>query len=178
MPPAVPLSVPWLPPAPPVPIVTVTVAVADTSIDFIANPPPPPAPMQVTITLLQPDGLVHVPDVANICNVGRVVLPPAGAAELHVVPLEVKTLPVVPGATNRGALVPLPSNTLLAVSVAAPVPPFATGSVPVTPAAGMPVQFVRTPAEGVPRFGVVRAGLVARTMLPVPWTEFESVTPP
>ena len=55
-----------------------------------------------------------------------------GVEDAQVVPLEVRTLPFEPGATNKGALVPLPKITLLAVSVAAPVPPLATGSVPVT----------------------------------------------
>ena len=40
---------------------------------------------------------------------------------------------------------------MFAVSVAAPVPPFATGSVPVTPVVkGKPVKLVAVPEEGVP----------------------------
>ena len=59
--------------------------------------------------------------------------PNEGAVELaQVVPLDTKTLPDVLGATVCRADVPLPSKTLLAVSVAAPVPPLATGKVPVT----------------------------------------------
>lgn len=50
----------------------------------------------------------------------------AGAVEDQVVPLDVKTFPVVPGATACTADVPLPKMTLLAASVAAPVPPEAT----------------------------------------------------
>jgi hypothetical protein len=46
--------------------------------------------------------------------------------------LDVSTLPVVLGATNNGAEVPLPRITLLAVSVVAPVPPLAIGRTPVT----------------------------------------------
>jgi hypothetical protein len=50
-----------------------------------------------------------------------------------------------------------------------PVPPLATGSVPVTPVVrGSPVALVRVAAEGVPRSGVVRAGLVANTAAPLP----------
>ena len=56
----------------------------------------------------------------------------AGVADVQVVPFEVSTLPDVPGATNKGADVPLPSKTLFAVSVVAPVPPLPTGNVPVT----------------------------------------------
>jgi hypothetical protein len=55
------------------------------------------------------------------------------------------------------------------VDVVTPVPPFATGRVPVTPVVkGSPVAFVKVAAEGVPRLGVVRAGDVERTTLPDP----------
>ena len=103
-------------------------------------------------------------------------LPDAGAAALvHVVPLLVSRLPVVPGATACTANVPLPSSTLFAVSVAAPVPPLATGSVPVTPVVReSPVAFVSVNADGVPRLGVVSTGLVDSTTLPVP---VDAVTP-
>jgi hypothetical protein len=53
-------------------------------------------------------------------------LPELTAALVQVVPLEVSTLPAVPGATNKGDDVPLPRMTLLAVRVANPVPPWAT----------------------------------------------------
>ena len=56
----------------------------------------------------------------------------AGVADCHVVPLDVSTFPDVLGATTCSADVPLPSRTLFAVNVAAPVPPLATGRVPVT----------------------------------------------
>jgi hypothetical protein len=52
--------------------------------------------------------------------------------------------------------------TLFAVSVVAPVPPLATGSVPVTPVdKGRPVAFVRVTDVGVPKIGVTSVGLVA-----------------
>lgn len=52
---------------------------------------------------------------------------------------------------------------------AVPVPPFATGRIPVTPVVkGSPVTFVRTPLAGVPKAGVTRVGLVANTAAPVP----------
>ena len=47
--------------------------------------------------------------------------------EAHVVPLLIKALPDVLGATNKGVEVPLPNMTLLAVRVVRLVPPFATG---------------------------------------------------
>ena len=52
----------------------------------------------------------------------------AGAVDAHVVPLDVRTLPVLPGATTCTADVPLPKMTLLAVKLVAPVPPLATGN--------------------------------------------------
>mgnify|MGYP006958863238 CR=1 FL=1 len=49
------------------------------------------------------------------------------------------------------------------------IPPFANGSVPVTPVVrGSPVQDVSVPLDGVPRTGVTNVGDVARTGLPDP----------
>ena len=57
----------------------------------------------------------------------------AGSTVLvHVVPLEVRTFPLVLGATVSGAPVPLPRRTLLVASVVEPVPPLATATTPVT----------------------------------------------
>jgi len=81
------------------------------------------------------------------------------------------------GAKGVPVNVGLADKTTLVVPVDAvtPVPPLATGSVPVTPVViGKPVQFVSTPADGVPMFGVVNAGLVDRTLFPEP---VELVTP-
>jgi hypothetical protein len=65
--------------------------------------------------------------------------------------------------------VPLPSKTLLAGSVAAPIPPFVTGSVPVTPVvSGKPVAFVSVADEGMPSAGVTKVGLLANTSAPLP----------
>ena len=55
----------------------------------------------------------------------------AGAVDDHVVPFDVSTLPAVPGETVCKAEVPFPSNTVFAVNEVLPVPPLATGSVPV-----------------------------------------------
>jgi hypothetical protein len=68
-------------------------------------------------------------------NPHKLLPPPEAGAEAHVVPSEVSTLPEVPGATACTAEVPLPSSTLLAVSVVAPVPPLATARVALSPAA-------------------------------------------
>jgi len=84
-----------------------------------------------------------------------------GAVDTQVVPSEVKTLPDVPGDTVFKADVLLPNKTPLVVKVLAPIPPFPTGNVPVTPVVrGNPVALVKTIADGVPRAGVVRIGLV------------------
>jgi len=64
------------------------------------------------------------------------------AVDAQLVPLLVSTLPVVPGATAVTADVPLPISTALAVSVTAPVPPLATGSVPETSAVRLTVPAV------------------------------------
>ena len=122
------------------------------------------------------------------------VRPGVGATEVQFVPFDVNTLADVPGATNCTADVPLPITMLLAVRVLAPVPPLATGSVPVTLAVrlvkvadevpvpplatgkvpvtpvvrGRLVAFVNTIADGVPKLGVVSTGLVENTTLPVP----------
>jgi len=61
------------------------------------------------------------------------------------------------------------------VEVVTPVPPLATGSVPVTPVVrGKPVAFVKMPLDGVPSAGVTRVGEVLKTVLPEP---VEVVTP-
>ena len=62
------------------------------------------------------------------------------------------TVPVNVGAADK-TLFPVP------VEVVTPVPPLATGSVPVTPlVSGRPVAFVRTPDAGVPSAGPVNVG--------------------
>jgi hypothetical protein len=77
--------------------------------------------------------------VVNAALLGVVAPIAPGAAQfvvgvelVQVVPFDIKTLPLAPGATASGALVPLPSSTLLAARVVAPVPPLATATVPVT----------------------------------------------
>ena len=64
----------------------------------------------------------------------------------------------------------MPYATVPAVGVDVPfVPPFAFGSVPVTPVVkGKPVALVNTRAVGVPKAGVTNVGLVDNTTDPVP----------
>jgi len=55
------------------------------------------------------------------------------------------------------------------VDAVTPVPPLATGSVPVTPVVnGNPVALVKTPLVGVPSSGVTSVGDVAKTNAPEP----------
>ena len=62
----------------------------------------------------------------------------------------------------RNVATPVPKDVM-------PVPPLATGRVPVTPVvSGKPVVFVSVPLDGVPRAGVTNVGLVANTKEPVP----------
>ena len=64
--------------------------------------------------------------------------------------------------------------------VAEPVPPLASGKIPVTPApdvSGNPVAFVNTTADGVPKAGVTRVGEVALTTSPDPVVAISSINP-
>ena len=80
------------------------------------------------------------------------------------------------GVTNVGEVL---STTLPEpVLVVTPVPPLATGNVPVTPVdSGRPVQLVSVPETGVPSAGVVSDGLTARTTDPVPVAVVTPVPP-
>jgi hypothetical protein len=60
-----------------------------------------------------------------------------------------------------------------------PVPPLATARVPVVPVdSGSPVALERFNADGVPRFGVVKVGLVENTTEPEPVDVVTPVPPP
>lgn len=88
-------------------------------------------------------------------------VPPLATGNVPVTSLARSTLPAVK------AEVPFPFKT--PVRVVAPLPPRVTGSVLIVPPSiGRPVALVRVSELGVPKFGVVRVGDVARTLLPVP----------
>lgn len=80
----------------------------------------------------------------------------------HVVPLEVRTFPEVPGATKVGELAPLPIITLLAVRVLRPVPPSDTGRSVVNPVREVISEFA--PEAAVPKELLAAEALIA----PVP----------
>ena len=56
--------------------------------------------------------------------------PPPPGAEIQVVPFDVNTLFVFPGATVSKAPAPLPSKTSFPPKLSTPVPPFVTGRIP------------------------------------------------
>jgi hypothetical protein len=78
--------------------------------------------------LVTPVGTVNVPVLVKTCMLEKPLA--AGTALVHAVPLLVRMLPEVLGATAVTALVPLPMRTALEVSVDAPVPPCDTERVP------------------------------------------------
>ena len=92
----------------------------------------------------------------------------AGAVDCHVEPVDVKTLPDVLGATTCTAEVPLPKTTLLAVIEVAPVPPLATGNVPVTCDVRLTPDNV-PPSVRLPELVTVPERLIPLTV-PVPLT--------
>jgi len=173
----------------------------------VATPVPPLATGKVPVTPVvigKPVQLVKTPaegvpmfGVVNAGLVERTLLPEPVLVVTPVPPLATGRVPVTPVVTGKPVqFVSTPADgvpmfgvvsaglverTLLPepVELVTPVPPLATANVPVTPVViGNPVQLVKTPADGVPMFGVVNTGLVDNTMLPVPVTELLSVMPP
>jgi hypothetical protein len=113
------------------------------------------------------EGFVHVPEEVKFWTLMPVDV---GAVDAHALPVLVRTLPAVLGATAVTALVPLPMRTALAVKVAAPVPPCATvtavpdwrtvpvtlGNVSVVSAAAAPASRVTEPP---PEFAFMITGI-------------------
>jgi hypothetical protein len=160
----------------------------------------PPLDGLVFVTVIAPDALVmEIPVPADsVVRVNPDPLPMsnapfAGVDVKPVPPLATGSVPVTPvvkgkpvalvsvadvgvpsiGVTSVGLL----ERTVLPepVEPVTPVPPLATGSVPVTPVVkGRPVALVSVPDVGVPSMGVTSVGLVDRTLLPEP---VEVVTP-
>ena len=167
-------------------------------------PPPPPAATAAVTKAVVAIWVVLSPDVA----VGAVGVPvKAGDADNTTLPVPVDDVtPVPPLATGkvpvtpeaRGKPVAFVSTTVLGVPKAGvvnvgevestrfpdpvddvtPVPPLATGKVPVTPVvSGNPVKFVATPEVGVPKIGETKVGEVDSTTLPVPVDDVTPVPP-
>jgi hypothetical protein len=124
-----------------------------------------PEPVDV-VTPVPPLVTPNVPvmPVDNGRPVTFVITPEAGVPNAGVTRTALVIVGLVPN-----TLAPEP------VDVVTPVPPLVTPKVPVIPVDnGKPVAFVSTAAVGVPKAGVVNAGLTARTTAPVP---VEVVTP-
>jgi hypothetical protein len=136
------------------------------------------APVGIKVILPPPDAIgvgavivttAAVPLINTIDVVGAIVAAEAivGAAAVVAIKPECVILAetVVPVKVGDA------DNTVLPVPVddVTPVPPLATGRVPVTPVVkGRPVQVVNVPEVGVPNIGVTKVGLVAKTAEPVP----------
>ena len=114
-------------------------------------------PVSLVLTRVALDGIV-VPLILV-----AVATPRTGVTRVGLVANTKSPVPVSPvTAAARFALVGVPRNVATPVpSEVIPVPPLATGSVPVTPVvSGNPVALVSTPDAGVPKAGVVRVGAV------------------
>lgn len=153
------------------------------------------APVGIKVILPPPDAIgvgavivttAAVPLINTIDVVGAIVAAEAtvGAAAVVAIKPECVILaetvvPVKVGDADKTTL-PVP------VEAVTPVPPLATGRVPVTPVVkGRPVQLVKVPDEGVPNIGVVKVGevkvavakvgLVAKTAEPDPVSSVKAV---
>jgi len=130
------------------------------------GPKVPPEPM-FRVELSVPDNPRVLFTVSVLLVVPPAILKPVASAD-SVNPFnDVAVATPNVGVTKVGEL----DNTTLPepVEVVTPVPPLATGNVPVTPVVkGNPVAFVKVADEGVPKAGVTRVGDVARTTFPLP----------
>lgn len=125
----------------------------------VVAPVPPFATPRVPASVMVPEPVIGPPDVVR-----------------PVVPPETATLVTVPAPAGV-AHVPSPRQK---VEDDADVPEFkfVTGRFPVTPdVRGNPVALVRTAAEGVPKAGVVKLGLVVIATLPVPLMVYSPTVP-
>jgi hypothetical protein len=132
---------------------------------------PPPAAIGVGAVIVS---IAAVPLINTIDVVGAIVAAEAIVGAAAVVAIKPEC--VILAETIVPVKVGDADNTTLPVPVEAvtPVPPLATGRVPVTPVVkGRPVQVVKVPEVGVPNIGVTKVGevivgLVAKTAAPVP----------
>jgi hypothetical protein len=146
----------------PVPVSPVTAAARFVD-DGVAKKVATPVPSPLTpVEIGRPVALVKVPlegvPNAGVTNVGLV----ANTKEPEPVSSLTAAAKFAEEGVPRKVATPDPKLVM-------PVPPFATGKVPVTPVVnGKPVKLVATPLAGVPRAGVTSVGLLDNTLLPVP----------
>jgi hypothetical protein len=151
----------------PVPVSSVT-AERKLSDDGVAKNVATPVPRPLTPVLMgRPVALVKVAlegvPKAGVTNVGLV----ANTAD----PLPVSSVK----APASCADVNDPSEVALPTDVTAPVKLALVVTLPAVRPAAVPVMFVPTSAEGVPRAGVTSVGLVANTNAPVPVSSVTAV---
>ena len=146
----------------PVPVSSVTAA-AKFAEEGVAKNVATPVPRPDTPVLMgRPVALVSVAEDG---------VPRAGVTKVGLVANTKAPVPVSPvTAAARLALEGVPKKVATPVpNDVIPVPPLATGSVPVTPVVkGRPVAFVNVALEGVPSAGVTRVGELANTKAPLP----------
>jgi hypothetical protein len=108
-------------------VLPVVLPISNCPFVYVVCPVPPLDTPRVPPSVTAP--VVAVFGVNPVVPAEKLKTPAAAAGALvHVVPLDVNKFPFDPGATNKGAEVPFPKITLLAVRVVAAVPPEATGS--------------------------------------------------
>ena len=146
----------------PVSLVTADARLADVGV-----------PKKVATLLPSPDTPVEIGSPVALVNVPDAGVPKAGVTNVGLVaktndPDPVSSVTAVARLAEDGvpnhAATPEPKLVI-------PVPPLATGSVPVTPVdKGSPVRLVATPEAGVPRRGVIKVVLVIAltTLAPEP----------
>ena len=131
-----------------------------------------PSPPAVLIEPVEPEVVSVLPVTAREVALAAPRVGVTRVGEVENTRL-VEVVPVVPPAER-------PVILLKQVIVAEEqfVPPLATGRTPVTPVvSGRPVRLVATPDAGVPKAGVTKVGLVARTTLPLPVVASSPKTP-
>jgi hypothetical protein len=148
------------------PFTTGAPAVPTLTAKAVATPVPKPL---TPVEIGRPVALVKTPLAgvpnAGVTNVGLVANTKAPVPVSSVTAAARLALEGVP----KNVATPVPNDVM-------PVPPFATGSVPVTPVdRGKPVALVSVTDVGVPNKGVTSVGLVANTKEPVPVSSVTAV---
>jgi hypothetical protein len=152
----------------PVPVSSVTAEIR-FALEGVARKVATPVPRPETPVLIgKPVALVKTP----LAGVPRAGVTKVGLLANTKAPDPVSSVTAEAKLADDG--VPKKVATLVPKDVI-PVPPLATGKVPVTPVVrGRPVKLVATPEAGVPNAGVTNVGEFDNTTLPVP---VEAVTP-
>jgi len=148
------------------PFTTGAPAVPTLTAKAVATPVPKPL---TPVDIGRPVALVKTPLAgvpnAGVTNVGLVANTKAPVPVSSVTAAARLALEGVP----KNVATPVPNDVM-------PVPPFATGSVPVTPVdRGKPVALVSVTDVGVPNKGVTSVGLVANTKEPDPVSSVTAV---